>query len=264
MNENVDLKAAVEEGIKEAPTDDVEVTWTQGEADEAEAMGWIPPDRSKRLPEGKKFLAPTEYMERNPLYRQMKDLKGSFDQLNSHYQKVTEVERVKAEKSAQKQIETLMAEKVKALDDDDHTRVVEIDEKIRKTEKPEEVQQEDPLFTKWKSENSWYDGDRFLTTEADLIGRQLMSPNLVGIDLFDAVKEHLQQKYPEKFSNKKRERASSVESGSNYSSPKSKSVTEKDLSSDERIVFNNFKRMGTFAVEGSEQKYLTDVIAVRD
>ncbi|MDY6959498.1 MAG: hypothetical protein SVK08_10110, partial [Halobacteriota archaeon] len=75
--EDVDLVAAVEGGDKgeeqaEAQVNEVEVTWSPEEASEAEAMGWIPPERAKKLPEGKEYVGPVEYMERNPLYRQMK------------------------------------------------------------------------------------------------------------------------------------------------------------------------------------------------
>jgi len=266
MNAKVDLKAAVEEEINDVKEEKtvVDQDWTDEQAGEAEAMGWIPPERAGKLPEGKNYIGPVEFMERNPLYSKMKQLESSFSQLNTHYQNVSEIEHKKAEKEFEQRISQLKEEKVQALDDADHKRVVEIDEEIRTTEKPVEASGEDPLFIQWKEKNDWYEKDRFLQVEADDIGGRLISKDLYGVKLFDAVKDHLKQKYPDKFSNPNRGKPSDVEGGTHRQVKKSKTVTETELTADERTIFNNFDRMGVFSVEGSRQKYLDEVIALRD
>jgi len=266
--EDVDLVAAVEAGEIEAQAEPepevIEPTWSSEEAQEAEAMGWIPPERAKKLPEGKEYVGPVEYMERNPLYRQMKEMKESFSQLQNHYQKVSEIEHKKAEKEFEDKLDKLKAEKVEALDNADHSRVVEIDEEIRTTEKPKEEKSDNGDFRTWVGENKWYEDDSFLRTEADLIGGQLYSEDLVGVPLFDAVKKHLKQKYPDKFKNPAREKAAAVEGGTQQPVKRSKGASEKDLTADERTIYKNFKVMGVFKEEGSSQKYLEEVIALRD
>jgi len=261
--EDVDLVAAVEDGVKDEITQDVKVTWTPEEASEAEAMGWIPPERAKKLPEGKEYVGPVEYMERNPLYRQMKELKSSFAQLNSHYQKVSEVEHKKAEKEFNEKIASLKAEKVKALDEADHSRVVEIDEEIRTTEKPTEEKADNTVFNEWVKENKWYEDDSFLRVEATKVGEILYSDKLYGAELLDAVKDHLKQAYPDKFSNPAREKPSAVEGGTTKPT-RSKKATVESLTADERTIYNNFERMGVFSDEGSAEKYIKEVIALRD
>lgn len=258
----VDLVADVEAGEEAVETNEVTVDWDPEEAQEAEAMGWIPPERAKKLPEGKSFVGPKEFMERNPLYKQMKDLQFTVKELAAHNQRISEIEHKKAEKEFEAKLAELKEEKVRALDDADHARVVEIDEEIRATEKPVK-EAEDPVFTKWVDENKWYNDDAFLRVEATKVGEILYSDKLYGKELLNAVKDHLKQAYPDKFENPNRNKASSVEGGSNGVS-KPKTVTAKDLTEDERSVFNNFKQMGVFTAKGAEQKYLNEVIALRD
>ena len=267
--DDVDLKAAVEEGLQEPQSveNDIEITWTPEEAAEAEAMGWIPPERSQKLPEGKSYVGPVEYMKRNPLYSKVKQLETGLNQLNAHYQNVSKLEREKAQKEFQDRLNQLEAEKIEALDAADHKRVVEIDKEIRSTElseKKEEAQAEDPAFTAWKAENQWYENDKFLQVEADIVGERLFSKDLVGIPLFEAVKEHLKQAYPDKFKNPNREKPSAVEGGSARPTSKGKTPTEADLTADEMAIYKNFERMGLFNEKGSAQKYLNEVIALRD
>jgi len=256
MNAQVDevnLVADVEAGNKpDEVKDDVKVeikeSYTPEQLEEAEAMGYIPPERAGKLPEGKKFLGPVEFMERNPLYKQMKDLQVSFGQLNSHYQKVSEIEHKKAEKEFETKLADLKTQKVDALDNADHARVVEIDEEIRTAEKPVEVKPDNSDFDKWVGENKWYKDDQFLRVEATKVGEILYSDKLFGTALLDAVKDHLKQAHPEKFKNPAREKASSVEGGSQRSVQPVKSSSTKDLTADERTIFTNFKSSGLFKV----------------
>ena len=269
---DIDLKEAVEAGIEagieaeKEVTNEVEVTWSEEEAQEAESMGWIPPEKSKKLPEGKAYVGPKEFMERNPLYKQMKELQTNFSQLNSHYQKVAEIEQKKAEKEFEGKIQALKAEKVRALDEADHSRVVEIDEEIRTTEKPEQQQADTSILDGWVANgNKWYEDDSFLRVEADMLGERLYSDTLYGKELLETVKAHLTEKFPNKFSNPNREKPQAVEGGSTRSAPKSKTSKVSDLTADEKTIYDNFSRVkGFFPDEKSKQKYIDDVIAVRD
>jgi len=245
----------------------VEQTWSDSEATEAEAMGWIPPERAKKLPEGKEYVGPVEYMERNPLYGQMKELQGTVKELANHNQKIADLEHKRAEKQYKDEIESLKAEKVAALDSADHKQVVEIDEKIRTTEKPVAEPNED--FKKWSGENPWFEKDQFLQVEANIIGERL-SATMEGIQLLDAVKSHLQEKYPDRFKNTNRDKPDAVEGGTNQSSKKSGKASLSDLNSEETRIFNNFKRSGIFKKgenlvdEMLVQDYVNQAISLRD
>lgn len=268
--EEVDLRAAVESGqipnegtIIEGESTAIEQDWSDAEAAEAELMGWIPPDRAKKLPEGKSFVGPKEFMERNPLYKKMKSLESTVGQLNSHHQRVLENEQKKAEKHYKDELERLKAEKITALDEGDNKRVVEIDEEIRTTEKPEATPESDPVFDNWSKDNAWYAEDKFLAVQADQIAQKYLSEGVFGQEMLEKMTNDIKSGFPDKFETKTR--PATVESdtrGVNRSS--SKTLSEKDLTLDEREVFKNFDRMGVFADDKAKAKYLKEVIDLRD
>lgn len=269
--EEVDLRSDVESGqikeegtIIEGESTEIEQTWSDSEATEAEQMGWIPPDRSKKLPEGKTFVGPKEFMERNPLYKKMKNLENTVGQLNSHHQRVLENEKKKAEQHYKADIERLKAEKITALDEGDNKRVVEIDEEIRTTEKPEATPESDPIFDNWTKNNSWYAKDKFLAVQADQIAQKYISEGIYGQEMLEKMAGDIKEGFPDRFETKK-PRPAAVESdtrGVNRSS--SKNLSEKDLTLDEREVFKNFDRMGVFADDKAKAKYLKEVVDLRD
>lgn len=255
--DDVDLKAAVEAGEKEPK---IEVTWTPEQLEEAKAMGYN--DDPERLPEGKKFVGPVDYMERNPLYKKVKAMESTLSSVMAHNEKVNASNLKKAEADYKTQIDSLMAEKVQALDDDDHKKVVAIDEEIRTTEKPEK-QVDNTILQDWVKDNPWYDDDSFLKVEATRIGEILYSETLFGRPLLDAVKEHLKQAHPDRFKNPNRKKPASVEGGGNGNAPSVDKASAKDLTAEETVQYRNWKNMGIFKEKGAEQKYLNDVIEMR-
>ena len=266
--EEVDLTAAVESGQKaeEGSTIEaekqIEPQWSESEALEAEAMGWIPPERAGKLPEGKKFIEPKEYMERNPLYKKMKNLESTMESLNSHHQRVLENDRKQSEKKYQDEISQLKLQKVEAIKEGDGERVVQIEDAIEKTEKPQP--ESDPVFDKWAESNEWYTTDKFLAVEADKVAQGYLSQGLRGIELLNTMSEHMKELYPKKFEPEKA-RPAAVEGDTNGGKrPSSKGATEKSLTADEREVFKNFERMNVFADDKAKTAYFKDVIELRE
>jgi hypothetical protein len=268
--EDVDLHAAVEAGQSseegttiEGESKEVTPEWSEAEALEAEAMGWIPPERAGKLPEGKKFVAPKEYMERNPLYTKMKNLESTMESLNSHHQRVLENDRKKAEKKYQEDITQLKAEKVEAIKEGDGERVVQIEDAIEQTEKPESAT--DPIFDTWVKNNDWYTKDSFLSVEADMVAEKYLAKGLRGRELLDAMTTHVKSLHKDKFEPESRARPAAVE-GDTRGAKRStnKSYTEKDLLPDEREVFKNFERMNIFGDEKAKTAYFKDVIGLRE
>jgi len=243
------------------------LTDTPEQIKEAEGQGWqadFEGDNKKSaaefLHDGKFFTEIKELKSRN------KKLEKSFDQLTDHYEKVRASDQQKSEQDYLDKIEKLNSEKVLALDEGDNQRVVAIDEQIRTTEKP--TQQPATVvngeFDDWLKDNNWYDDSEFLRVEADSIGQQYYDQGKRGKQLFSAIENHIKRKYPADFENEKRSQAPTVEGGTqNSPRPKSGKVSTKDLTRDERQIFENFKANGIFKDEGSVQKYLREVVEIR-
>lgn len=265
--EAVDLQESGQVGEEgstiEGESKEIEQKWSEDEALEAESMGWIPPERAGKLPEGKKFIAPKEFMERNPLYNKMKNLESTMEQLNSHHQRVLENDRKQSEKKYKEDISKLKAEKVEAIKEGDGERVVQIEDAIENTEKPQ--QESDPVFDLWVKNNDWYEKDSFLSVEADMVAEKYLAKGLRGKELLDAMTSHVKSLHKDKFEPEKRERPAAVE-GDTRGAPRktSTSITEKDLTPDERQVFKNFERMNVFNDDKAKASYFKDVIELRE
>lgn len=241
---------------------------------ETQAMedGWIPPDRFDKADVGKDFISAEKFVENGSFFKKISaqkkeidDLKVSFGQLKTHHDRVAENEHKKAEKEYEGIIEQLKNDKVTALDEGDNRRVVEIDDQIRTTEKPVKEEQADPVFDGWLENNSWYSDNKFLSVEADMVAEKYLGKGLRGIELLDAMTDHMKIAHKDKFEPESRARPAAVEGDTRGGQRKtSKSFSEKDLSSDEREVFNNFNRMGLFKDKGSKEKYLKEVNELRD
>lgn len=241
--------------------DEIEVTWSDEQANEAEAMGWIPPERSKKMPNGKKFVGPQEFMERNPLYNRVKDMESTLSQVMAHNSKVNASNLEKQKTDYETRINSLEAAKLQALNEADHERVIEIDKKLRTEEPPKD--DDDPMFASWVKNNAWYKDNKFLAIEADIIGEKYARMGMQGDELYKAVTEHVKKVHPDEFSNPNRSKPSSVESGSNAPTKK-ESASVSGLTADEKTVYSNFKRMGIFSEKGAEEAYIKQVMEQRD
>ncbi len=242
---------------------------TPEQVKEAESQGW----QADFEGDNKKTAA--EFIHDGRFFKQIDDLKqknnklqSSFEQLTSHYEKVRVIDQKKAEESYREKIQQLKQEKVTALDEGDNVRVVEIDEQIRTTEKPVdkpvEATPQNPDFDKWVQDNDWYHNSTFLQIEADKVGEFYYGKGLRGTELFNAIGDHVQELHPDKFENKKRSRAATVEGGSSGSVKKTNGkVSEKDLTQDEREVYRNFKVSGVFKTDEDVQTYFRQVLEVR-
>jgi len=233
---------------------------------EAEADGWQADYDGDNKKTAAEFIHDGRFFKQiDELKKNNKKLQSSFDQLTTHYEKVRVSDAKKAEVDYQQRIDQLKAEKVTALDEGDNSRVVEIDEQIRTTEKPEvEAKPANPEFDAWIQDNAWYEDSPFLQIEADKVGEQYFSRGLRGKKLFDAIGSHVEQLHPDKFENKKRSKPASVEGGgSGAVKPPNGKISEKDLTRDEREVFKNFKANGIFKTDEDVQTYFKQVMEIR-
>lgn len=240
---------------------------TPEQIEEAQAQGWQEDFEGDNKKSAAEFIHDGKFFkEIGELKSKNKKLSQSFDQLTTHYEKVRESDLKKAESDYQEKIEQLKSDKVQALDEGDNRRVVEIDEQIRTTEKPvvEKIAQANNDFNDWVKTNEWYDDSEFLRVEADSIGQQYYDSGKRGAQLFTAIEKHIKRKYPNEFENENRSRPASVEGGSNGTTkPVSGKVSIKDLTREERQVFERFKSNGIFKTDKSVQTYLEQVMEVR-
>jgi len=240
---------------------------TDEQIKEAEAQGWSSEYEGDNKKTASEFIHDGKFFkEIGELKSKNKKLSQSFDQLTTHYEKVRANDLRKAETDYQEKIEQLKSEKVQALDEGDNRRVVEIDEQLRTTEKPvvDNINPVNADFDNWVKTNGWYDDSEFLRVEADSIGQQYYDQGKRGTQLFTAIEKHIKRKYPNDFENENRSRPASVEGGTN-GNPKSTSgkAAIKDLTRQEREVFERFKSNGIFKTDESIQTYLNQVMEVR-
>lgn len=256
---------------------EIEVTWTDEDAAEAEEFGWIPPERADRMPSGKQYVGPAEFLERNPVYRkykaqqdQLAKIQAEQQTLMEHYKNVQKVEQTRADREIERRVAELKKEKVSALENEDHSRVVEIDDEIQQARSERGTAQQTPVgnpdFPAWASENPWYGEDKILTARGNVLGELLIQQGVpANRTLLDEVKKELMLEFPHKF--RARSKAPMVEAGSGALSSgegvKKKSLSVKDLTSTEREVYDTFAGMGIFKTADDEEKYLREVLEQR-
>jgi len=187
------------------------------------------------------------------LNKDLKSTRSTLTALKGHYEKVKETEFKAA-------LETLKAQKKRALDEGDSDAVIDIDDKI---DQVKETQRQvnainpqpevHPDFSAWVQRNQWYSTDTELQEFADTVGRSYAKAN-PGIDPKDVLKhvaEKVKRTYPEKFKNERRTSAPAVEA----SRPQGKKTEDYELSDLERQVMEKLVRGG----HTTKEKYIAEL-----
>lgn len=235
-------KVVEEKQVKEEVKEEVKESQSEIKARE---MGWKPEDEYQ----GDKdtWVDAGEFIRRKPLFdeihknkRKVADIEKSFAKLKDHHERVREA----AYKQA---IEDLKAEKLKALEDADHKRVVEIDDELaeKRANVPQRESEPTPEFLEWVEENQWYNTDKTLKKEADRLGVAYhnANPDTPLPDVFKDIEGIIKSRHPEKFKtvnsqNTNRSKPAAVES-SGMQSRVSKSYFDR-LSREDQEVVNDF------------------------
>jgi len=237
--------------------------------------GWNP-DKGD-LPEGTPFVDAEEYIKRGSFFRKIDSLKADNDQLRAqfnhlseNYQKANERELKKAADEYQNIIKELKAEKVQAMDEGDHQRVVDIDEQMRSTPEPQEEKQEKPDYAaadeaiaKWKTDNTWYEEDEALGEQADMLASQYAKRNIPLNDALPKISQRMKELFPHKFENKRRQSAASVERGGSPQ-PSAGKVSEKRLTKEELEMYRDLGMEQVLKTDAAKKKYFQNVIDSRD
>ena len=165
-------------------------------------------------------------------------------------------------------LKDLLDKKVVALEDNDHSGVVNLDEQISdlKDHKPEpqEVSGDEetndpnavpPEILAWmaRPENKWYSTDQTLKDMTDGIanGIQSANPSITATDLITQVEIKLKEVMPGRFN--RSSNGEDVDSGGDFNNSvnrtNSKLPTFKDLNEDQQSVCRRFERLGTLTRE---------------
>lgn len=265
---------SVEEGNELSPAEE-----------KAMASGWRPQDEWDGDPDdwvdARTFNRNGEFMSRiqqqskqlNTSASEIEDLKAAMKALGDHNKKIAEAEYKKAMKD-------LRNEKILALEEEDHSAVIEIEERIdelketkremdaqpeKKLEKPPADVAPDPVFVEWSNTNTWYKTDTVMRGAADALGMEYADSNKGAplADVLDYVTKQMATKFPNEFGNKRKREPSPVTEGSASGSRRGKKAkfTEKDLSDEQKQFAKMFVDTGAF---DSVQEYVDQLVESGD
>jgi hypothetical protein len=241
--DNVDVEVVNnEEEVEEHEFTDAEV--------EAMEHGWNP-----NGVDGKKNLSAEEYMDRKPLYDDLKSQNKKIKRMQESIDALKQFNDTISERERSKLLNQLKAAKKAALENDDYNAVVEIDERIADAKVPNVQQQTPEIFSQWVSENSWYNTDNEMRQFADIIGTGYAEnhPNTPLDQIYEHVGKEVRARFPEKFNTAPRAaKPSAVEGATKGRRASSKKYSAKDLPEQDRQIMKTLIRDGHM----SEQEYL--------
>lgn len=248
---------AAQEGQEAQPDNEIE--------SRARHMGWAPKEDFRGDPD--KWVDADTFVKRGEnIMPVLKERNRALEAKMGEMERVLVEMRDWASKSEQRSYERalndLKAKQREAVaygDVETHDRIAaQMDELVKEHQPPQrqQPQQTDPVFEQWKSENEWIDKDPELRSFAISVGNHLgvTKPWLNGRAFLDEAKRLVQQQYPEKFGNPKRNTVSAVESSA-PPPPKRKEKTFSDLPADAKAQCQRFER----TIPGfTKEQYLKD------
>ncbi len=241
--------------------------------EKAMQMGWRPEGEWDGDPED--WVDAKEFIGRQKIYdrlseanKRVKMVEKTLNEFKQHHEKVAAVEYERA-------LKTLKLERIKALETGDsdalldvEDRIDEVKDKIREAKQAPKESGPDPefqrIYTDWSSRNTWYQTDPALRKEADTLGYayvQMHGPGEGPEAVLKYIEKEIKMRYPNKFTNQKRELPNMVEGGDG--DVKKKTSTRKidiELSEDEERAMKKFVKMGTL----TEEQFKADIRKLRE
>ncbi len=226
--------------------------------EQAREMGWKPLEEFNGPKE--KWVDPTIFVARAPLFKKIdedshekKQLKNrlqnvekALNDLNSHHQRVKEMEYSRA-------LASLKAERKAAIANDDHLKAEEILEQIdivkeQQAKQPAppkiNVEQEVPQeFVNWIKENDWYEKDVDMKEAADAFGIILANKGIPRDQVLVKVSERIRTTFPDKFRNPMKDKVAAVETQTTGVAQKGK-ISSFKPTQEEREIAKRFASTG--------------------
>ena len=187
---------------------------------QARALGWVPKEEFRGNPEiwkdAVEFVRHGE--ETLPILREnLKKLHAKLDEQGRVIKNFAEHHKKTEERAYKRALKTLQEERLKAVDKGDTEKFEEIDKEIQDLEKTysESEKEKTPAFSSWAEENPWYGDDIDMSMYADYVGNYLANkhPDWGPDRVFKEVTKKVKNKFPDKFTNPRRDQAPPVEGG---------------------------------------------------
>jgi len=220
---------------------------------EAISKGWNP-----QGVEGRRNLTAEEFLDRQPLYDKIHKSDRAVKRLQEQQEALMKHLEMLQNNVVDRTVEDLKRQKKEALEEEDHDRVIEIDEKIikaREAPEPPKPTQSTEVFDTWVEENTWYEQDAKLRRYADAVGAEYAQQyGEITPALLNKIALEVKETFPDKF-NGTRTRPSPVE-GAQRGRGKARAAkySAKDLDEDARNVMRTLVRNGTYS---NEQEYIS-------
>lgn len=261
--------------MSEAAAEEVQATPAEGKA---RKNGWLPEDNwhgdSGDWVDYKEFNLRGELMGRiNEQSSIINHLTNKVTDRDTALQDMSDLQGKISEREYKKALADLLTKKKEALEEDDYSSVVNIDEEISeiKAAKPEPVvveetpaSQEVPTeIVDWlsKPEQSWYHTDQTLRIMAEgfAVGLQQENPNILPQQLCEQVNAKIRKEMPHRFNT-----SGDVDTGGEYSANPNRrggnsgKPTFADLNDEQKAACLRFERLKTL----TRDKYIQSLVDI--
>ena len=247
---NEDAKAALaamDSGAEEPDTG----TTIPGDATDIEAQaaehGW-----TSDGVEGKRNLSAEEFMDRQSLYDDIRNLKKSNKKLTDGIDAMRQMQDGIRAREREKTIKELNTQKREALEEQDYDTVMKLDESIREAHAEPVEPKNNLAFDNWVEENPWYHSNTEMRQFADNLGAgyYAANPKLSMEQVYSYVEAESKARFPTEFDkgNANRNRQSAVEGAGqgrqgSAGGGKPTRYSVNDLSEQDRGIMNSVLRI---------------------
>ena len=249
MSEDIKLNLGVEVPGEYVPTEVEEA---------AIGMGWNPEGV-----EGKRNLSAEEYIDRQPLYDDIRSLKKQTRKLQAGVEALKESHSHVRAAATEQAIKNLQEQKKYALENDQYDEVIKIDDAIATERAAVDEPEGNEAFDNWIESNEWYNQNEALRDYADTIGAGYLSKNPKKDlnDVYEYVRKETEARYPEEFGGNSapdtdgnRRRNNPVEGAGKGRAGGGSRYSARDLPEADQRIMNTIVRSGVM----TKEEYLKD------
>ena len=266
MDEEVlEQEVAEEAGEAEQPSPQVDPEKIK----RAKMMGWVDKDQFRGDPD--KWRPADEFIARAdelmPIMRsQMRKYEDTISSLQTELkgtretvEKIVKVSEKTSEMAYERALSDIRKRQLDAVAAGDTQQWLNLEDEKSKLPRPEPVEfapkqpphttdQQNPLFTKWHTDNEWYLSDPAMTRYANAYAAENQNPNIPYMTWLDMVGEAVKEAFPHKFQNPNRAKPAAVDGGAQRGAvpgkPKSKGYN--DLPVDAKRLCDKYVSSGLY------------------
>lgn len=251
--------ATVQEPAAPAPTEEEQRAMSEGWRPlgdwKGDARKWIPAaDYLRDLPFKKHISQQT---------RKIKELEGTLNEFRGHYSKVEE-------RAIQKAWEKMNEQRKAAIDMGDRESVdrleeqmTELHQEVTKIPQPAEPAPEEPppMAKEWASRNAWFFEDPIAGGYARLVNEDFLRlhPEADYEQQLANTEREVAKRFPEKFSNSRRNEPPAVESGGTFVGGGKNKYSYNDLNDQQKKICDSFVKNGMVQ---DRQSYVNDLVDI--